>query len=210
TAVGATALAAVVTPGASRAFWTGMLWHTQRVGSLSYVSNQSLMGLVARLDPVRPDRLGWGAAVVLVLGVWVYRGHRAAVAGDAETGFALAGTVACLVSPVTWVHHLVWLIPALVRLADGGLRADPGRRLAPLAAAIVAYTVLSSSVVWLWSQGPDALTHPAGVAGFLGGNAYVWVCLALLCGLPVRGQAADPPSPMWTAGGRAALVRHFT
>jgi uncharacterized membrane protein len=71
--------------------------------------------------------------------------------------FALTGAAACLVSPVTWVHHLVWLLPALV-----------------LARSVVAYLVLCSSVVWLWRF--DA----SGVSGFLGSNAYMWLTLWLL------------------------------
>ena len=42
-----------------------------------------------------------------------------------ETGLALTGVVMCLVSPVTWVHHLVWLIPGLLLLVDNAFRA-PG------------------------------------------------------------------------------------
>ena len=54
TAAAATLLAAAVAPDASREFWTVALWDTDRVGDLAFVSNQSLRGLVARLDRDRP------------------------------------------------------------------------------------------------------------------------------------------------------------
>jgi alpha-1,2-mannosyltransferase len=92
---------------------------------------------------------------------------------DALTGFALTGVAACLVSPITWVHHLVWLLPALALLAEAGL-TDRRR----LAAAATAYVLLCSSLVWLWWY------DPSGLDGLVGANAYVWVSLALLAGLP--------------------------
>ncbi|WP_317441762.1 glycosyltransferase 87 family protein [Streptomyces collinus] len=171
-ALAATGLAAWADPGASRYYWTEALWDTGRVGRLDYVSNQSLQGVLARLG--EPDRAPWAAAVLMVLGVWAWRAGRAAAAGDWAAAFALTGVAACLVSPITWVHHLVWLLPAFVVLA----RAGHPR----LAGAL--YAVLCTSVVWLWfddASGPD---------GFAGSNAYTWVTLGLLLGLP-----AGQPSP---------------
>jgi alpha-1,2-mannosyltransferase len=180
TALGATLLAGLVMPGASQVFWTDALWNTGRVGSLAYVSNQSLRGLVSRLDGTGGG-LVWALTVLIVLIVWGYRVRRA----PAPVGFALTGVVACLVSPVTWVHHLVWLVPALVLLADEGLtrvQRRAGRGL--LITAIVIFVLLVSGPVWLWSP------YPHGVDGFLGGNAYVWTALALLLAVPVT--AAEP------------------
>ena len=124
TAAGATVLAAVIAPDTSHRFWTATLWDTDRVGELAYVSNQSLRGVVARLDaPV-----GWWPAVVAVVLIcwWLrVRGRT-----DHAAGFAVTGIVACLISPVTWVHHLVWLLPALFLLLEASLGRP--RRLAGL------------------------------------------------------------------------------
>ncbi|MDT0481798.1 glycosyltransferase 87 family protein [Streptomyces doebereineriae] len=189
-ALAATGFAAVVAPDASRFYWTGALWDTTRVGRLDYVSNQSLQGILARLG--EPDRAVWAVAVVLTLGVWAVRGRRAVVAGDWAAAFALTGLTACLVSPITWVHHLVWLLPSFaVLVRTGHLR---------IAGAL--YAVLCTSVVWLWFD--DA----SGIDGFLGSNTYTWITLGLLLWLPVgqpraarpirdrRATAIDPaPSP---------------
>ncbi|MFE4535526.1 glycosyltransferase 87 family protein [Streptomyces scopuliridis] len=188
TAGGATLLAALIDPGASRAFWTGALWDTDRVGSLSYVSNQSLQGVLARLQPDHPSRALWLACVLAVLAVWAYRARAAARDGDDRAGFALTGLAACLVSPVTWVHHLVWLIPALLVLTDSALSRSPGARRGPLAVCAALYVVLCSSVVWLWRW------DSTGLDAFLGANAYVWITLGLLFVSP--GPAALPvPEP---------------
>ncbi|MER5182955.1 glycosyltransferase 87 family protein [Streptomyces sp. NPDC002896] len=185
-AAGATALAAWVAPDASRFYWTEAVRDTDRIGQLAYVSNQSLQGVLARFAaPAEPDRVVWALAAVAVLCVWARRAYRAVAGGDTMAAFALTGLAACLISPITWVHHLVWLLPSLAVLADAGLRHAPGtrarRRL--LATAGTVYVVLCSSVVWLWYD--DA----SGVDGFLGSNTYVWITLGLLVWLPVRGRA---------------------
>ena len=41
--------------GASRVFWTDALWNTDRIGTVAFISNQSLNGAVARLNPRRPE-----------------------------------------------------------------------------------------------------------------------------------------------------------
>ncbi|MDR6975304.1 alpha-1,2-mannosyltransferase [Streptomyces sp. 3330] len=212
-AAAATAFAALVAPDASRFYWTRALWDTSRVGRLDYVSNQSLQGVLARLGV--ESRALWAVLVVVVLAGWAWRARRAVAAGDWQAAFALTGLTACLVSPVTWVHHLVWLLPSFAVL----LRAGRPR----VAGAL--YAVLCTSVVWLWCD--DA----SGVDGFLGGNAYTWITLGLLVWLPVgqppegrrptnrsTSATADPPStaaPMISAasahpGGSAAATAAAT
>jgi alpha-1,2-mannosyltransferase len=130
--------------------------------------------------------------VLVLLTLWFVRVRRATAAGDHAAAVALTGILACLISPVTWVHHLVWLVPALAVLAGAALDTPAGpdrRRLLTWAVALP--VVLSSSVVWLWSK------DSSGIDGFLGGNTYVWIALGLLVALPVRNasRAHLPPLP---------------
>jgi alpha-1,2-mannosyltransferase len=184
----ATAFAALVAPDASRFYWTEALWDTSRVGRLDYVSNQSLQGILARLGDTH--RTAWAAAVLVVLGVWVWRTRRALAADDWTAAFALTAATACLVSPITWVHHLVWLLPAFAVLVRTGHPRVAG----------ALYAVLCTSVVWLWFH--DA----SGVDGFLGSNTYTWITLGLLLWLPAgqlrvgslplrRSSSATAPAP---------------
>ncbi|PSM40528.1 hypothetical protein C6Y14_25515 [Streptomyces dioscori] len=176
-AAAATAFAALAAPDASRFYWTDAVWDTSRIGRLAYVSNQSLQGVLARLaDPAEPSRAVWALLALAVLGVWMWRARRALAGGDVLGAFALTGLAACLVSPITWVHHLVWLLPSLVILAETGLRR---RRAGLLWLTAGLYVLLCSSVVWLWFD--DA----SGIVGFVGSNAYVWITLGLLLGLPL-------------------------
>ncbi|MEV2214112.1 glycosyltransferase 87 family protein [Streptomyces sp. NPDC050997] len=185
-AAGATAFAACVAPDASRYYWTVAMWDTTRVGRLDYVSNQSLQGILARLG--EPDRAVWAAAVLLVLCVWASRSRRAVAAGEWPTAFALTGLTACLVSPITWVHHLVWLLPSFVVLVRAGHPRVAG----------ALYAVLCTSVVWLWFD--DA----SGVDGFLGSNTYTWITLGLLLWLPVGQLRSARPALSRSASATAA------
>lgn len=197
-AAGATALAAWVAPEASRFYWTEAMWDTTRVGRLDYVSNQSLQGVLARLGEL--DRTAWAAVALLVLVVWAVRARRAAAAGNWQAAFALTGLTACLVSPITWVHHLVWLLPALAVLVRAGHPRIAG----------ALYAVLCTSVVWLWFH--DA----SGIDGFLGSNTYTWITLGLLLWLPTaqpranrsltRSPKATAPAPSTAAPAIAAVV----
>jgi alpha-1,2-mannosyltransferase len=169
TAAAATLLALLAAPEASKAFWTDAVWDTGRIGKLYYVSNQSLRGVVARLDA---ESTWWLAGVALLVAYWCWwvRTRRP----DDVTGFAVTGVIACLISPITWVHHLVWIIPALFLL----LAASMGdrRRLAVMGAGFI---LMSSSIVWLW------WAHPHGWAAFPGSNTYVWLSLAVLLTLTI-------------------------
>jgi alpha-1,2-mannosyltransferase len=227
TAAAATLFAAAVIPDASREFWTDALWNTGRIGSQSFISNQSLNGFVARLDPLRPSRVLWLALGLAALAVWVWRVRKARAAGDEVGGFALTAVAGCLLSPITWVHHLVWLLPAVVRLFDVGLDRDvPARRRRwTLFWAVAVYALLSSRLVWQFA-------FHFGGWGLLFANSYVWASVILLVALPLRsagvaehGQAdqlagraldgerpglavGDEAAPLVEPPGRAVRVEH--
>jgi alpha-1,2-mannosyltransferase len=180
TAAAATLFAAAVAPDASREFWISALWDTDRVGALQFISNQSLQGVVARLDPAQPSKLLWVVLVIGLLTLWFVRVRQAGRRHDEVLGLALTGIVGVLLSPVTWIHHLVWAVPAFVLIAERG-----GRRLWIFAGA--AFAVLSSRLVWQYQD------DFGGLDGFLFSNAYVWLMLALLVVTPaLPAQQAQP------------------
>jgi alpha-1,2-mannosyltransferase len=191
---GATLVGMAFAPDASRVFWTDALWNTDRVGQLDYISNQSLNGAVARLHPHDPSTLLWVLCVVAVLAVWAVRIRKAAAAGDEKAALALTGIVTCLVSPITWVHHLVWIMPAMLLLVDRAIAAarpvdaadmtSTRRRTWLWGLLIGSYLVMGSRVVWAFD---DTWTNPLV---WFASNAYVWVSLALLIGLPVASAPA--------------------
>ncbi|MBO0869581.1 MAG: DUF2029 domain-containing protein [Micromonosporaceae bacterium] len=194
TAAGATVLAMALAPNASREFWTSAFWDTDRVGTLSFISNQSWQGAVSRLDPAHPNRGLWAVLVVATLAFWAWRTHRLARAGDLRTGLALTGVAAGLVSPVTWVHHLVWLLPAVLLLVTRALRATGRRRVALIVFLVAFYGLLSSRLVWYFAF----YFHGWGL---LGSNAYLIASVVMLVLLP--GQRVESRDGTGTVEGSA-------
>jgi len=165
----------LVLPGTSRQYWGTELFDTARVGSLSYVANQSLTGMWARAahDPHPGSRptvtlglLALVAGTAAVLG-WLYRrtGVRAGHAGPgtAEPGWVLsfealclAGVAGLLASPVSWTHHWVWCLPISVALVARWAGARTDRAFwAWGSAALVWVAVFWSGPMWHTPRGRD-------------------------------------------------------
>ncbi|SHF64682.1 glycosyltransferase 87 family protein [Geodermatophilus nigrescens] len=209
TAAAATLLAFAVVPGTSWRFWTETLWQTERVGKLDKTSNQSLLGALARLtDPAEPPRLVWALLAAAALAFVLTRAVRAARAGDDLAGVALTGLAACLVSPISWSHHFVWLVPALVVLVDVAAGTPPAvpaprwwrdrpRVLAGSLAAVAA-GVLASSAIW-FAFATTGHHHERGVAGIVVEDLYLLVTLVVVAVLPARGVRAVRASERTTA-----------
>ncbi|WP_088959710.1 glycosyltransferase 87 family protein [Micromonospora purpureochromogenes] len=113
----------------SRAYFGGVLWQTERVGAADMTPNQSLAGLLARLyDSIETPGLLWLSFAVLILAVGLSRAATARADGDELTAFTLVGLTANVISPISWTHHLVWVIPAIVVLADAAVRRHEASR----------------------------------------------------------------------------------
>ena len=200
TAAVATLLAAAVAPGDSWRFWTHELWVTDRVGRPDYTGNQSLFGLLSRLTaPAEPDRLLWLLLVLAVAAFGLWRAARAARAGDALVGLTLTGLVGGLVSPITWIHHLYWFIPAVGVIVDAALDAEPAtpawarRRGGLFALAAVVGLPIVYGLVSFQDWG-TAIVHTDDPVDFVVRNLYVLLSLLLLAVLPIRHHRDASPT----------------
>jgi alpha-1,2-mannosyltransferase len=117
-AVGATLAALLILPEGSLAFWGGALQDPNRLGPNGGTSNQSMRGFLLRVVPWGSVRsVLWVLLVVAALWLGFAVARRAAAAGELALQVGAVGLVAVLISPVSWIHHLAWLvivIPALV------------------------------------------------------------------------------------------------
>lgn len=193
-ATAATAIAGVIAPRETLRFFTETLWQTARVGPQENVTNQSLGGMLARIAaPHETPTWWWLLAVVAALVIGGLRVRASLAAGDLLAGLALVGMVGVLVSPVSWIHHSVWALPALVVcLQDVVFRfrpAAPGWWRSVL-------LLLSGAFVWVFSarklfQLPDL---GYGGAGFwmlaAAGLQVMWMVLAVAL-LPVTRCTRD-------------------
>ncbi|SCL22541.1 Protein of unknown function [Micromonospora nigra] len=129
TTIGVTLGSFAVVGAESRAYFGGVLWQTERVGAADMTPNQSLAGLLARLyDSIETPGLLWLAFSVLILALGLSRAANSHADGDELTAFTLVGLTANVISPISWTHHLVWVIPAIIVLADAAVRRREASR----------------------------------------------------------------------------------
>jgi alpha-1,2-mannosyltransferase len=199
-----------VLPGASRRYWIdGLFLNFERPGGTSYVSNQSLDGVLSRLSgSAAAGRPAWLAAAVaaglagLLVAAWAHR------RGQELTGIVTCAVTGLLVSPVSWDHHWVWIVPALVAVLAaawrrssslGGRPPNTPRRGARAWAGAVALTgvflaypltanaaapVMPEGLIWTVPAGGNNEFHWHG-AQLLAGNLYALAGIAILCAVPL-------------------------
>jgi alpha-1,2-mannosyltransferase len=108
TFVALSAVGAMVAPADSMTFWTHRVFTPT---SPAFFSNQSLEGMLQR--SVQNWRLLWLIGVIVVVTYGMRRAVRAHQDGDELRAVAITGLVGVLISPISWIHHLVWIVPAL-------------------------------------------------------------------------------------------------
>jgi alpha-1,2-mannosyltransferase len=120
TAGALTVLAAVILPRESLDFWSRLAQGDTGLGhSLIYYTNQSVYADFVRAFSLAPAGTVLGllaSAVVVALGVWAAAvWHRA---GEVRFALALCGVASLLASPISWLHHFVWVVPLAFSLAE--------------------------------------------------------------------------------------------
>jgi alpha-1,2-mannosyltransferase len=110
-------LVAVAAPASSRAYWTGALFDSDRLGDNTDATNQSLRGMLLRtgLDSKLVTGL-FLLSVLVVGGIGLIKALAAWRCGDDLMAVTLIGLLMALLSPVAWIHHFVFVIPLLALL----------------------------------------------------------------------------------------------
>jgi len=152
-----------------------------RFGPNGIPGNQSVRGMLLRALPAQSAEWVWLVCAVLLLGVGTYNAWRLERVGNRLAAVGLLAALSVAVSPISWVHHLVWLVLPMSALAAAG-------RLRLLCVWFLVLTVSLPSVGhsaavafptagWLWALVTDAqgltavaavLLLPALVAGRTG------------------------------------------
>jgi len=117
----ATALGAVLAPRDSLRYWTWAVFAVDRIGKPANASNQSLRAVVARLGLTEPVGVAvWAVATVVIVGLAAVAARRALRASQPGLALVLVAIAGLLASPMSWSHHWVWCVPALLVLAHLG------------------------------------------------------------------------------------------
>jgi alpha-1,2-mannosyltransferase len=115
-----TLASAVIVPAASYEFWTRLAHGDTGLGhSIIYYTNQSVMADIVRFFGLGPEPAIIGlvlSCAVAVAGVWAAAlWHRL---GDVRLAVTLCGVAGLLASPVSWLHHFVWVLPLAMSLLE--------------------------------------------------------------------------------------------
>lgn len=180
TALGATALSWALSPAESWQFFTSAMWDPSRAGFSDYSGNQNLKGLVARWLPEGLWTPVWGVLAVAVLaGAWLLLRRLAAQRGQGEgttlvVELVVAMVAGLLVSPISWSHHWVWCLPAVMGLTAAGLRwRAPGL----VTTAVTGLAVFGLAMQW-WFPEQNHVEQGWPLWATVVGSSYTWWALA--------------------------------
>ncbi|MGW2898630.1 glycosyltransferase 87 family protein [Streptomyces sp. NPDC001212] len=191
-AAAATALAWGVAPRESARYWSTLVTDTGRVGPVWSVRNQSLTGAVARLlgQDTTAAVVLW--SVLALVTVALVRALRSAVRRHDLLGVLVAVELyGLLVSPVSWSHHWIWCLPAMIWLAHGPLRH---RLLSRVALAWWAVVTVARVVPYLIGA-EDRLVRPGAYPALLAwpGCVYAGCAVLTLAAVALRPAGHDRP-----------------
>jgi len=134
-----TLAAFLLLPRDSLYYWTNAIFDSNRLGSNTGTSNQSLRGVLLRMFlPSAAPGAVWIIVAALVAVVGFAAARRMARGGDELAGVAITGLLAVLLSPVAWIHHLAWVVVVIGAVVGDG---RDRRRLAVAVGIALFYTV---------------------------------------------------------------------
>jgi alpha-1,2-mannosyltransferase len=171
------AATAATDPSVSWSYWTKYAIDAKRVGGVFYISNQSLRAVADRLDHrvVSTGLTTAFSAVVLVAGIalarWAWQ------SSSNFLGVLVAATTGLLVSPITWAHHMVWVVPVLIWLVWASDRPVGG----PLWAAGTA-ALFWWAPIWGVPNGANVELNEHGWQ-LLWGNSFFLAMVAFMVGI---------------------------
>jgi alpha-1,2-mannosyltransferase len=133
----------------SVSYWTSIIFQPSRDGAVGYAANQSLQGVLARagvtMDASGGKALWLGLSLLTI--IVAYAGmRRARDAGLDAWVLSLNAFAGLLVSPISWSHHWVWAVPAMLAL---GLISWRFRDKAGIAVAVAGTVILAVAPHWL-------------------------------------------------------------
>lgn len=174
-AVGASLIGLIFAWRDSLQYWTETVHDTDRIGTVTFNTNQNIAGLLARLGASEGPRFVlWTVACFVVLGLTVWSVRRILKAGQPTLALVCVSLFGLVVSPVSWSHHWVWALPAVLVTAVVGYR-ERNLALELVSAAGVVITFCMPYVLL-----PEHRESAESVWRQLIGGPYLWWALAVI------------------------------
>jgi alpha-1,2-mannosyltransferase len=178
--VGTVVVGWLVLPSASTAYWLGGMDKLSRFGDEAFrPANQSLRAVGVRLLAGDPG-IAYPISALLVAGLAAYTCFRLVSAGEDLAGVTVLAAGSLLISPISWTHHWVWIIPALVVLARRGKRVW----------VVLVSLLMFLPPMWAVTGDPLRLSLPEQVLA----SAYVLLGVAYLLGMTWAAHSRSTPT----------------
>jgi len=122
-------VSALVVGDQTRYYFTDLLGDAHRVGPIATSINQSWRGGISR---ILGHDAGFGPPVLVAIAITAVvavLAWRALDEPDRLGKLLVVELFGLLLSPISWTHHWVWLVPLMMWLMYGPLRERPGARI---------------------------------------------------------------------------------
>jgi alpha-1,2-mannosyltransferase len=173
----ATAVGFTVLPKESMRYWFGGFAGAAGVSGSPYANNQTIKAALVRLSLPLPVQSGlWLLAGTVVLVAAVVGVRRAVSHSNAVLAMVITGAAGLLLSPTSWSHHWVWIVPALLAMVIESVRT---RSRGWTAASVVTLCTYYASLHNFLPKGNGRELAWSPSAHLLG-NSYLLVTLVLL------------------------------
>jgi alpha-1,2-mannosyltransferase len=186
------AVSALVVGDQTRYYFTDVIFKTDRIGPICTIFNQSWRGGVCRIFG---HDAGYGPVVLIAIAVTailsVLAWRALSSRGSEQLGpLLIVELFGLLLSPISWTHHWVWLVPLMIWLLHGPLSDRRGAR-------ILGWTWLALTVIgvpWLLSFAqPTIWQNGRPWYQAWGGLVYIVATLATLAWIAAsRTREATP------------------
>ena len=165
----------VISPRSSVYWWTKEACSTfSRVGTVVYITNQDLRVVLERFlhapvfGPVPFLAIGFVGVCGIALGAVAFR------RSSELLGVLVCATTGLIVSPVTWSHHLVWVVPVIVWLAAGKDRPKLG-----VVVAAISFVLFVVAPIYFVPHGRSLEFHLHGWQ-LVAGNSFFFAMAGFL------------------------------
>ncbi|MGE2815535.1 mannosyltransferase [Mycobacterium heidelbergense] len=186
--LGTVGISVLVVGDQARYYFTDLLGDARRVGPIATSFNQSWRGGISR---ILGHDAGFGPlvlAAIAVTAVLAVLAWRALDSSDRLGKLLVVELFGLLLSPISWTHHWVWLVPLMIWAIHGPVRRRPG-------ASIVGWGWLALTIVgvpWLLSFAQPTIWQ-LGRPWYLAwaGLVYIVAALATLIWIAATGRRTD-------------------
>jgi alpha-1,2-mannosyltransferase len=206
---GTVLLGLALVPSETVRFFTALMFDPARTGPVWSAINQSLRGAIARLAGQDLTSL-WLVTAMLAAALGLWAAWACLRVGDRTAGLLAVQITGLLISPISWSHHWVWVLPLLLWCLFGPRQRVPAVR----GLAIVWFVATCSYVVSLLIA-LQYIDQPASRPGWQSALGVVYpllgvITLVVLGVLAIRTTApsgpnsSDPVTPPDTESTRSA------